>query len=128
LILIDSLTSDYTNISSLTPTFSVLSTPDQESVSVNRHVVFLLAFLARQLMIMTRKQFAYHEATFYLVRLLQQFTEFTLDDANNVKPPADWAGCDGLKGKDKIVPGAHLTLYVKGGLWVKMKEVKSADV
>lgn len=64
-------------------------------------------------MIMTRKQFAYHEATFYLVRLLQQFTEFTLDDANNVKPPADWAGCDGLKGKDKIVPGAHLTLYVK---------------
>jgi len=74
------------------------------------------------------QQFAYHEATFYLVRLLQQFTEFTLDQTNNMKPPADWAGCDGLKGRDKVVPGAHLTMYVKGGLWVKMKEVKLTDV
>ena len=58
-------------------------------------------------------QFAYHEASFFLVRLLQQFTGFTLEKSENVQPPAEWAACDGLKGTDKVYPGAHLTMYVK---------------
>ncbi|KAF8960252.1 cytochrome P450 [Flammula alnicola] len=71
------------------------------------------------------QQFAYHEATFFLVRLLQQFTEFTLDDSTNAPPPVEWASGEGLKATEKIFPLAHLTMYVKDGLWVRMKELKS---
>ncbi|KAF8164780.1 cytochrome P450 [Crassisporium funariophilum] len=74
------------------------------------------------------QQFAYHEATFFLVRLLQQFTGFKLEKSENIQPPADWAKCSGLKGTDKVVPAMHLTLYVKGGMWVRMEELKVADV
>ena len=59
-------------------------------------------------------QFAYHEATYFLVRLLQEFTGFTLDKSLNIQPPAEWAStCDGLKGTDKVHPGAHLTMFVR---------------
>ena len=58
-------------------------------------------------------QFAYHEATFFLVRLLQQFTGFTLEKSENIQPPAEWAACDGLKATEKVWPGLHLTMYVK---------------
>ena len=58
-------------------------------------------------------QFAYHEATYFLVRLLQEFTGFSLDKSNNVQPPAEWAGCEGLKGTEKVHPGTHLTMFVK---------------
>jgi len=61
------------------------------------------------------QQFAYHEATYYLVRLLQQFTSFTLDNASNVKPPSGWAGCEGLKGTEKVYANTHITMYVKVG-------------
>ncbi|KAF9040806.1 cytochrome P450 monooxygenase pc-1 [Panaeolus papilionaceus] len=71
------------------------------------------------------QQFAYHEATFYLVRLLQQFTNFRLDDKENVKPPASWKTAGGLKAQEKIVPSVHLTMFVKGGLWVHMDELQS---
>ena len=62
------------------------------------------------------QQFAYHEATFYLVRLLQQFTEFTLDQETNVPPPAEWAfeKTGGTrKPVEKVHPMSHLTTYVK---------------
>jgi hypothetical protein len=58
-------------------------------------------------------QFAYHEATYFLVRLLQEFTGFTLDKSNNLQPPAEWAACEGLKGTEKVQPGAHLTMFVR---------------
>ncbi|PPQ87646.1 hypothetical protein CVT25_011484 [Psilocybe cyanescens] len=72
------------------------------------------------------QQFAYHEASYYLVRLLQSFTDFTLDHgaAGNVPPPAHWKHGEGLKPTEKICPTAHLTLFIKGGLWVRMKELK----
>ena len=57
-------------------------------------------------------QFAYHEATFFLVRLLQQFTGFTLEKSENIQPPAEWAACDGLKATEKVYPTSHLTMYV----------------
>ncbi|KAF8164774.1 cytochrome P450 monooxygenase pc-2 [Crassisporium funariophilum] len=73
------------------------------------------------------QQFAYHEATFFLVRLLQQFTGFALNTSENKQPPAEWAECPGLKATEKVFPGAHLTMYVKGGLWVWMQELKTVD-
>ncbi|KAF9040817.1 cytochrome P450 [Panaeolus papilionaceus] len=33
------------------------------------------------------QQFAYHQTTFYLVRLLQRFTNFKLAEGVNLKPP-----------------------------------------
>ncbi|KAF5329227.1 hypothetical protein D9619_009315 [Psilocybe cf. subviscida] len=69
--------------------------------------------------------FAYHEATFFLVRLLQQYTGFKLDDSLNATPPTEWQTRDEYMQKEKIHPMAHLTMYVKDGLWVKMEELKS---
>ncbi|KAF9530962.1 cytochrome P450 [Crepidotus variabilis] len=70
------------------------------------------------------QQFAYHEATFYLVRLLQRFKNFKLDDRYNTSPPAEWkTSTDGTESREKIHPATTLTLFIKGGLWVNMEEV-----
>ncbi|KAJ7499692.1 cytochrome P450 monooxygenase pc-3 [Mycena latifolia] len=70
------------------------------------------------------QQFAYQEASFFLVRLLQKFSAFSLaPDAQpeDTKPPASWKSST-LKGREKITFGASLTMYAKGGLWVRMQE------
>ncbi|KAI9572476.1 cytochrome P450 [Boletus coccyginus] len=69
------------------------------------------------------QQFAYHEVSYFLVRLLQSFDAFLLDMDTQHLPPADWAQAKGRKALEKVVIRTHLTLYIKGGLWVKMKEV-----
>ncbi|KAF9471382.1 cytochrome P450 [Pholiota conissans] len=74
------------------------------------------------------QQFAYHEATFYLVRLLQRFTAFRLDAGANEAPPDEWKACAGLKGTEKVRVMSHLTMYIKGGLWVTMKERSANDL
>jgi len=71
------------------------------------------------------QQLAYNKATFFLVRLLQRFTGFTLDATVNVKPPADWAMGAGTKPAEKIHSLSHLALFVKGGLWVCMNELEN---
>ena len=58
-------------------------------------------------------QFAYHEASYYLVRLLQNFTGFTLDESANTPPPEDWAFGEGRKPREKIHLLVHLTMYIK---------------
>jgi len=70
------------------------------------------------------RQFAYNEASYFLIRLLQQFSSFSL--ALDVQPPdslppAQWKGKKGPQGRDRISIGAHLTMYVRGGLWVRME-------
>ncbi|KAF7782846.1 hypothetical protein Agabi119p4_2222 [Agaricus bisporus var. burnettii] len=77
------------------------------------------------------QQFAYNEASFFLVRLLQQFSSFTL--ATESQPPESlpqqaWAGRPGPPGRDRIRLAAHLTMYVRGGLWVRMGEAGEADI
>ncbi|KAG7089169.1 hypothetical protein E1B28_010873 [Marasmius oreades] len=70
------------------------------------------------------QQFAYNEASFFLVRLLQNFSSFTFaDDAQDGcdKPPRHWKGLKGTKGRDKITFQIFLTMSVRGGLWVKME-------
>lgn len=61
------------------------------------------------------QQFAYHEATFYLVRLLQRFTHFKLDEDHgvNVRPPAEWKQYEGPRGRDKIMPHLSLTMAIR---------------
>ncbi|KAF7353514.1 Cytochrome P450 [Mycena sanguinolenta] len=73
------------------------------------------------------QQFAYHEASFFLVRLLQTFSSVSLDlDAQPpaARPPLSWKTNDksGWTAHEKIRPRSHLTMFVFGGLWVRMEE------
>ncbi|GJE84229.1 cytochrome P450 [Phanerochaete sordida] len=77
------------------------------------------------------QQFAYNEMSFFLVKLLQTFDDIAFvreafDPA--VLPPAEWAAFPGRKGKEKVWPRAHLTVYSEGGMWVKMREAPAAQV
>ncbi|KAF7362664.1 Cytochrome P450 [Mycena venus] len=75
------------------------------------------------------QQFAYHEASFFLVRLLQTFSSVSLApeaQPPSARPPAAWKTDDksGWKAREKVRPRSHLTLFVYGGLWVKMEEAE----
>ena len=87
--------------------------------------------------------------SFFIVRLLQNFEDITLDlDSHppDSRVPKEWAGAPGRKGIEKFWPKAHLTLYSKvsfravglmhgvlieystqGGLWIKTKEAQNID-
>ncbi|KAH6905318.1 cytochrome P450 monooxygenase pc-1 [Coprinopsis sp. MPI-PUGE-AT-0042] len=70
------------------------------------------------------QQFAYNEASFFIVRLMQQFSKFSLATESQPAdslPPASWKECEGIKGREKIRPFVSLTLSVKGGLWARME-------
>lgn len=70
------------------------------------------------------QQFAYNEMSFFLVRLLQNFSTFTLaGDAQ----PAESLRPEGAKApenaeKETLMFTSHLTMSVKDGLWVNMTE------
>ncbi|KAL0958726.1 hypothetical protein HGRIS_014056 [Hohenbuehelia grisea] len=71
------------------------------------------------------QQFAYHESSFFLVRLLQAFADIELapdSQPPESRAPAEWAGAPGRKGREAIQPKAHLTLYAQDGIWIKMQE------
>jgi len=74
------------------------------------------------------QQYAYNEISFMLVRLLQNFSSISLElDAfpPGTLPPDDFKLSPGRKGVEKVWPKSTLTLYVKGGLWVKMQEASN---
>ncbi|KAK0458668.1 cytochrome P450 [Desarmillaria tabescens] len=58
----------------------------------------------------------------------QNFSSFSLArDAQPAEgiPPASWTPTPGTtKGRDKIMFGITITIYAKGGLWVRMEEAK----
>ncbi|KAJ3808258.1 cytochrome P450 [Lentinula aff. lateritia] len=76
------------------------------------------------------QQFAYNEASYFLIRFLQSFTGFQVDWAaqpESSRPPAEWEPLPGTtKGREKVKLSSHLTMVVKliieDGLWVKMQE------
>ncbi|KAF8522182.1 cytochrome P450 [Hysterangium stoloniferum] len=77
------------------------------------------------------QQFAYHEASFFIVRMLQRFDQIELATDTlpaGARPPASWVSENTGSPRRKIEkcwPKAHLTLYANGGLWLTMKEVNS---
>ncbi|EJD40226.1 cytochrome P450 monooxygenase pc-2 [Auricularia subglabra TFB-10046 SS5] len=76
------------------------------------------------------QQFAYNEMTFFLVKFLQAFDGITLDKVAQppqARPPADWKTGTGRKAIEEIMPTAHLTLFVKGGLWVRLHEAATSE-
>ncbi|KAK7459629.1 Protein kinase alk2 [Stygiomarasmius scandens] len=93
------------------------------------------------------QQFAYNEASFFLVKLLQNFQEIKFaedvqytvpeDGPAHVRPPEEWAKAqregrqemkDSTKGRDKVMFTMHLTMCVRGGLWVRMSSMKGSEV
>ncbi|KAF7356115.1 Cytochrome P450 52E1 [Mycena venus] len=71
------------------------------------------------------QQFAYNEMSFMIIRLLQAFSSFSLDEeafAPGARPPPEWATAEGRKAIDKFRPKLHLTMSTKDGLWIKVKD------
>ncbi|KAF9468760.1 cytochrome P450 [Collybia nuda] len=70
------------------------------------------------------QQFAYHETSFFLIRLLQSFKSITaVPEAQppETRPPAHWSTAGGTKA-DTIWPKSYLTMSVLGGCWVRLEE------
>ncbi|KAF5341462.1 hypothetical protein D9758_013949 [Tetrapyrgos nigripes] len=76
------------------------------------------------------QQFAYNEASYFMIKLLQKFTDFTLAlDIQPSQPPKEWIPEPGTtKGRDKVMMKTHLTMSVKDGLWVRMKSLAEEQV
>ncbi|KZV94028.1 cytochrome P450 [Exidia glandulosa HHB12029] len=74
------------------------------------------------------QQFAYAEASFIIIRLLQRVKSFELAPEAQPEgslPPADWASSTiGRESIERCRPVSSLVLSIKGGLWIraKMKE------
>ncbi|KAF8894969.1 cytochrome P450 [Mucidula mucida] len=59
------------------------------------------------------QQFAYNEMSFMLVRLMQNFRSFTLNEkASSMPCPPEWGRCSGRKGFEKVFPKVTFTLYI----------------
>ena len=81
------------------------------------------------------------------IRFLQSFDTISLardSQPADSLPPAEWAQCSGRKKIEKIIPKAHLTIFVKasdfmlalptvfdseiqGGLWLRLGEVNKSE-
>nr|GAT51535.1 predicted protein [Mycena chlorophos] len=77
------------------------------------------------------QQFAYHETSVFLVRFLQAFSSVSLDMAAQPPesyPPAEWKDPEkdplSWKRGERLFVKSHLTLYVNGGMWVRMQEAE----
>jgi len=76
------------------------------------------------------QQFAYNEMSFMLIRLLQNFSRIELDRESQPpesRPPAHWKDIPGRASTEDFHPRSHVTLYSKGGMWVRMTEADSDD-
>ncbi|KAK0455744.1 cytochrome P450 monooxygenase pc-3 [Desarmillaria tabescens] len=76
------------------------------------------------------QQFAYHEVSFFLVRLLQSFSEIRLNteaQPAECRPPQSWKEESSIKAREKVMLKTHLTLYSYGGLWIDMKEASAVE-
>ncbi|KAH6905109.1 cytochrome P450 monooxygenase CYP63, partial [Coprinopsis sp. MPI-PUGE-AT-0042] len=68
------------------------------------------------------QNFAYNQMSYFVVRLLQRFDRFTLTPEFQPKgslPPPEWKTRKGRQAEEQVWPAAALTLFIKGGLWVK---------
>lgn len=70
------------------------------------------------------QQFAYHEVSLFLIRLLQTFSgiSFAPDADPRSLPPAAWATGEGRKPIEKVWLKTHLTMYANNGSWFRMGE------
>ncbi|KAF5374229.1 hypothetical protein D9758_004680 [Tetrapyrgos nigripes] len=73
------------------------------------------------------QQYAYNEASYFMIKLIQKFTDLSLAlDVQPSQPPKEWIPQPGTtKGRDKVMLKTHLTMSVRDGLWVRMKPISS---
>ncbi|KAI6119964.1 cytochrome P450 [Pisolithus croceorrhizus] len=72
------------------------------------------------------QEFAYNEISFFLVRLMQTFSSIALAEDLQTRPSESGKGI-GRNAHEKVIIKNHLTLYVDGGLWVRMGEASSSN-
>lgn len=74
------------------------------------------------------QNYAYNEASYFLVRLLQEFDTFTLapefQPAGSLPPP-EWKSRKGRQAVEQIWPAAALTLYIKVRLIIMLPSTLS---
>ncbi|KAF8329542.1 cytochrome P450 monooxygenase CYP63 [Cantharellus anzutake] len=74
------------------------------------------------------QNFAYNEASFVIVRLLQNFDTFELrqeeDAPQGSCPLPHWKEGRGRKRVERVWPREGVTLYSKGGLWIRLSSKK----
>ncbi|TFK38526.1 cytochrome P450 monooxygenase CYP63 [Crucibulum laeve] len=73
------------------------------------------------------QNYAYTQMSYFLVRLLQKFDKFTLApefQPEGSLPPVEWKERRGRQSFECVWPAAALTLYVKGGMWVRFRKAK----
>jgi len=71
------------------------------------------------------QQFAYHECSYFIVSLLKSFSGIELaEDAqpSDSRPPMSWSkSAIERQSLEKCWPRSSLTLYISGGLWIRIK-------
>lgn len=99
----------------------------QRSARINANPAMFTAFSAGP-RICVGQSYAYNQMSHFLVRLLQRFDKFTLAPEAQPEgslPPEIWKSRKGRQTFERIWPNAAMTLYVKGGLWVRFHKATS---
>ncbi|KAF8340599.1 cytochrome P450 [Cantharellus anzutake] len=77
------------------------------------------------------QNFAYNQASFVMVKLLQNFDTFDLrqkqDAPEGAIPPESWKNLTGRAAYEQVWPRNVVTLYAKGGLWIYMGMSRSQE-
>ncbi|KAG8893550.1 hypothetical protein FRB99_001878 [Tulasnella sp. 403] len=77
------------------------------------------------------QQFAYNEASYVMVRLIQTFKDFSVAQEGAAPagclPPEDWRSAKGRKGMEDVLLQSAMTLYAKGGMWLRMGLAEVAE-
>ncbi|KAG8897332.1 hypothetical protein FRC01_011377, partial [Tulasnella sp. 417] len=74
------------------------------------------------------QQFALNEASFIVIRFLQAFEDIQFSPESypdGVLPPEEWKKGTLRKPVEKLHPATHLTMFFKGGLWVRVRRDES---
>ncbi|KAJ2917131.1 hypothetical protein MD484_g3285, partial [Candolleomyces efflorescens] len=70
------------------------------------------------------QQLAYNEMSLIIIRFMQAFSSFTLDETAfppEGRVPEEWASGEGRKAKERFRPKVVLTMSSEGGMWFKAK-------
>ncbi|KAJ2921173.1 hypothetical protein H1R20_g15922, partial [Candolleomyces eurysporus] len=75
------------------------------------------------------QQLAYNELSLIVVRFIQAFSSFALDEAAlppEARVPTEWSHFNGhgRKGKERFRPKVLLTMSSEGGMWLKAKSIE----
>ncbi|KAF8340601.1 cytochrome P450 [Cantharellus anzutake] len=77
------------------------------------------------------KDFAYNQASFVMVKLLQNFDTFELrqkqDAPEGAVPPEFWKKSSGRAAYEQVWPRSAITVYAKGGVWIHMGMSRSRE-